>query len=166
MALSPLNPWRPSGAGESQTLWCASGSPRESLSFLRRLPSCAHFAALGLLCGQGFAPCGRHFVPLTAQAIASLALRGGGSGGMTVAGLYISKSVELARHLYGNLSIPDVLTAGIRDNGNLARVYSAGESWGWGIGGLVSLSTFEATSSCHRPSALFPLLIGFPFPFL
>ena len=46
---------------------------------------------------------------------------------MTVAGLYISKSVELARHLaYVQPRIPDVLTAGIRDNGNLARVYSAG----------------------------------------
>ena len=33
--LISLNPWRPSGAGESQTLWCASGSPRESLSFLQ-----------------------------------------------------------------------------------------------------------------------------------
>ena len=80
--------------------------------------------------------------------------------------MYISKSVELARHLaYVQPRIPDVLTAGIRDNGNLARVYS-GESWGWGIGVWFLFHFFEATSSCHRPSALFPLLIGFPFPFL
>ena len=61
---------------------------------------------------------------------------------MTVAGLYISKSVELARHLaYVQPRIPDVLTAGIRDNGNLARVYSAGNR-GLGNRGLVSLFHF------------------------
>ena len=127
MALSPLNPWRPSGAGESQTLWCASGSPR-GIPVIPPSPSLLRSFRRSWLAMRSRVRSLRSPLRALDRAShrASLALRGW-LGGMTVAGLYISKSVELARHLaYVQPRIPDVLTAGIRDNGNLARVYSAG----------------------------------------
>ena len=125
--LISLNPWRPAALANLKPSGVLQVHQGESLSFLRRLPSCAHFAALGLLCGQGFAPCGRHFVPLTAQAIAPPWRCEGGSGGNDSSEVVHKQECRACgTPCYVQPQLPDVLTAGIRDNGNLARVYSAG----------------------------------------
>ena len=127
MALSPLNPWRPSGAGESQTLWCASGSPR-GIPVIPPSPSLLRSFRRSWLAMRSRVRSLRSPLRALDRAShrASLALRGWLRGGMTVRVVHKQECRACETPCLCKPRIPDVLTAGIRDNGNLARVYSAG----------------------------------------